>query len=72
VVVLGGIPLLWETLRQFQHKEFGVDIIALPAIAESILLGEYLAGALVVLMMSGGEALAERSRPARMSGVGRK
>src|SRR5579863_3995391 len=57
VVLLGGIPLLWETAQQFLHKEFGVDVIAILAIGGSIFLGEYLAGALVVLMLSGGEAL---------------
>ncbi len=57
VVLLGGIPLLWETVQQFLHKEFGVDVIAILAIAGSVVLGQYLAGALVVLMLSGGEAL---------------
>jgi len=57
VTLLGGIPLLWETLQQVFHREFGVDVIAILAIAGSIFLGEYLAGALVVLMLSGGEAL---------------
>ena len=57
VVLLGGIPLLWETVKQFLHKEFGVDVIAILAIAGSVVLGQYLAGALVVLMLSGGEAL---------------
>jgi heavy metal translocating P-type ATPase len=57
VVLLGGIPLLWETLRQFARKEFSVDTIAILAIAGSLWLGEYLAGAFVVLMLSGGEAL---------------
>ena len=57
VALLGGAPLLWETLRQLFHREFGVDLIAILAIAGSIFLGQYLAGALVVLMMSGGEAL---------------
>ncbi|HET7637405.1 MAG TPA: hypothetical protein VFK47_01570, partial [Ktedonobacteraceae bacterium] len=57
VTLLGGIPLLWETVQQFLHKEFGVDAIAILAIAGSILLGQYLAGALIVLMLSGGEAL---------------
>jgi heavy metal translocating P-type ATPase len=46
VVLLGGIPLLWETVQQFLHKEFGVDVIAILAIAGSIVLGQYLAGAL--------------------------
>lgn len=57
VVLLGGIPLLWETVQQFLHKEFGVDVIAILAIAGSVALGQYLAGALIVLMLSGGEAL---------------
>jgi heavy metal translocating P-type ATPase len=57
VVLLGGIPLLWETIQQFLHKEFSIDVIAILAITGSLLLGQYLAGALVVLMLSGGEAL---------------
>lgn len=57
VALLGGIPLLWETLQQVFHREFGVDVIAILAIGGSIFLQEYLAGALVVLMLSGGEAL---------------
>ncbi len=57
VVVLGGLLLLWEIIQQFLHKEFSVDVIALLAIVGSFLLGQYLAGALVVLMLSGGEAL---------------
>ncbi len=57
VALLGGIPLLWETLQQLFHREFGVDVIAILAIGGSIALGQYLAGALVVLMLSGGEAL---------------
>jgi heavy metal translocating P-type ATPase len=57
IVLLGGIPLLWETVQQFLRKEFSVDVIAIVAIAGSLLLGQYLAGAFVVLMLSGGEAL---------------
>jgi heavy metal translocating P-type ATPase len=57
IILLGGVPLLWETLTQLAHREFGVDLIAILAIAGSVVLGEYLAGALVVLMLSGGEAL---------------
>src|SRR5579885_814351 len=57
IVLLGGIPLLWETFQSFLRREFSVDVIAILAIAGSLLLGEYLAGAFVVLMLSGGEAL---------------
>jgi heavy metal translocating P-type ATPase len=57
VVLLGGLPLLWETVWQLLHKEFSIDLIAVLAISGSFLLGQYLAGALIVLMLSGGEAL---------------
>lgn len=57
IVLIGGIPLLWNTLRQLMHREFGVDVLALLAIAGSFILGQYLAGAIIVLMLSGGEAL---------------
>ena len=57
IVLLGGIPLLWETGQQFLRLEFGVDVIAVLAIMGSLLLQQYLAGALIVLMLSGGEAL---------------
>src|SRR6185295_19218101 len=37
--------------------EFGSDLLAGISIITTVLLGEYLAGAFVVLMLSGGEAL---------------
>jgi heavy metal translocating P-type ATPase len=57
VAVGGGVPLAWATLRNMLRGRFHVDTIATLAIIGSIALGEYLAGALVVLMQSGGEAL---------------
>ena len=57
IIVLGAVPLIWEILRQVAHREFGVDVIALLAITGSVLLKEYLAGAIIVLMLSGGTAL---------------
>ncbi len=57
IILLGGIPLLWETLRQLAHGEVGVDVIAILAIGGSLILGQYLAGAIIVLMLTGGEAL---------------
>jgi cation transport ATPase len=57
IILLGGIPLLWETIRQLAHGEVGVDVIAILAIGGSLILGQYLAGAIIVLMLAGGEAL---------------
>ncbi|QDU79800.1 Zinc-transporting ATPase [Polystyrenella longa] len=56
-LVLGGVPLVWELLLNLLKREFGSDLLAGISIVTSILLGEYLAGTLVVLMLSGGEAL---------------
>lgn len=56
-LLLGGIPLLYELLVKLLHRQFGSDLLAGMSIVTSVLLGEYLAGTLVVLMLSGGEAL---------------
>jgi heavy metal translocating P-type ATPase len=53
----GGGPLVAELAARLWRLEFGSDLLAGISIIVSILLGEYLAGALVVLMLSGGEAL---------------
>jgi heavy metal translocating P-type ATPase len=54
---LGGVPLVWELLRKLFRAEFGSDLLAGISIVTAVILGEYLAGTLVVLMLSGGEAL---------------
>lgn len=57
IIVMGAVPLVWEIVGQLVRREFGVDLIALLAITGSVLLKEYLAGAIIVLMLSGGTAL---------------
>ncbi len=56
-LVFGGGPLVLGLLVKLSRREFGSDLLAGISIVTSILLGEYLAGTLVVLMLSGGEAL---------------
>ena len=56
-LVLGGLPLLYELLRKLMKREFGSDLLGGISIITSVLLGEYLAGSIIVLMLSGGEAL---------------
>ena len=53
----GGVPLVWDLLRKLLAGTSGSDLLAGVSIVTSILLGEYLAGVLVVLMLSGGAAL---------------
>lgn len=52
-----GVPLLADLLRKLLRREFGSDLLGGIAIVTSLLLGEYLAGAVIVLMLSGGDAL---------------
>ena len=56
-LALGGLPLLYDLLRKLLRREFGSDLLGGISIIASILLGEYLAGSIIVLMLSGGEAL---------------
>ncbi len=56
-LAIGGTPLVGKLLRKAWRREFGSDLLAGISIVTAVLLGEYLAGVLVVLMLSGGEAL---------------
>ena len=55
VVVL--VPLVLATARSLRRGDVGVDAIALVAIVWALALGQFLAAAIVALMMSGGAAL---------------
>ncbi|MEX2306185.1 MAG: heavy metal translocating P-type ATPase [Pirellulales bacterium] len=57
VLAVGGVPLVVELAIKAFHREFGSDLLAGISIVTSVLLHEYLAGTLVVLMLSGGEAI---------------
>jgi heavy metal translocating P-type ATPase len=59
VLLLGGLPLVITLIRKLAAREFGSDLLAGISILTSVLQGEYLVGALVVLMLSGGTALEE-------------
>jgi heavy metal translocating P-type ATPase len=56
-LLLGGVPLVYELARKAAHRQFGSDLLAGISIVTSVILGEYLAGSIVVLMLAGGEAL---------------
>jgi heavy metal translocating P-type ATPase len=64
----GGVPMVWELSKKLWKREFGSDLLAGVSIITAILLGEYLVATIVVLMLSGGEAL-ESYATARASSV---
>ncbi len=53
----GGIPLIVQLTRSMAAGNFGADLLAGTSIATASFMGEYLVGAIVVLMLSGGTAL---------------
>jgi heavy metal translocating P-type ATPase len=59
VLVVGGLPLVIDLARKAVAGNFGSDLLAGISIVTSVILGEYLAGSIVVLMLSGGTALEE-------------
>ena len=67
-LILGGTPLLVALSRKLFAREFGSDLLAGISIITSVILGEYLVGCIVVLMLSGGTAL-ERFASRRASAV---
>jgi len=51
---------VWQAVgmvRDILHGHWGLDILAVTAIVATVLVGEYVAALLVVLMLTGGEAL---------------
>lgn len=68
VLLAGGGPLVVSLALKLFRREFGSDLLAGVSIVTALLLGEYLAGAFVVLMLAGGEAL-EAFAVARASSV---
>lgn len=65
-------PLLWGMVEDVRSGKYGIDILAATAIITSVLLHEYWAGIVVVLMLTGGEALenyAERRAKKELSSL---
>ncbi|MEO7998039.1 MAG: heavy metal translocating P-type ATPase [Gemmatimonadaceae bacterium] len=56
-LIVGGTPMLYDLLRNLLRQEFGSDLLGGISVITSVLLGEYLAGAIIVLMLAGGQAL---------------
>jgi heavy metal translocating P-type ATPase len=57
VLFAGGLPLLVPLTQKLLAREFGSDHLAGISIVTSVVLGEYLVGVIVILMLSGGTAL---------------
>lgn len=56
-LVIGGVPIFIDIIRKLLKRQLGADILAALSIVTAVILGEYLVGAIIVLMLSGGIAL---------------
>lgn len=63
---LAVLPAAWSVVDGLRHRRFGSDVIAVLALAGTLAVGEYLAGAIIAVMFTGGQALeAHADRRAR-------
>ena len=56
---LALVPITAEIIRKLRQRSAGMDLIAMLAIIGALILGEYLAGAVIGLMIATGRALEE-------------
>jgi heavy metal translocating P-type ATPase len=56
-LVIGGIPVVYETVRGMLRRQFASDIVAMLAILVALILNDAFPGVIIVLMQTGGRAL---------------
>jgi len=56
-LVVTGAPIVWRTVRGMLRGRFAADVVASLAIVTAVVLGEPIAGLVIVLMQTGGEHL---------------
>lgn len=56
-LVIGGAPIVFETIKVMLHGRFASDIVAMLAISTAIITNEAFPGVIIVIMQSGGRAL---------------
>lgn len=57
IVGLELLPLLWGMLQDLRDGKYGVDILAATAILTALVMGELWTAIVIVLMLTGGQAL---------------
>lgn len=57
VSIIEVLPLLWDMVGSVRDGTYGIDILAATAIVSAVLLKQYWAAIVVVIMLTGGESL---------------
>jgi heavy metal translocating P-type ATPase len=55
--VVGGVPILGQLLIKLLRREMGADFLAAISFVTGVVLAEYLAASLIILMLTGGQVL---------------
>jgi cation transport ATPase len=55
--ILNVFPLLWSMWEDLRSGKYGIDILAATAIVTGVILGQYYAAMIIVVMLTGGESL---------------
>lgn len=56
-LVVGGIPIVFGTIKGILHRYFASDIVAMLAILTAIVTNDAFPGVIIIIMQSGGKAL---------------
>jgi heavy metal translocating P-type ATPase len=56
-ILVCGLPLFYDLMRQILRGNFSVDLLALLSVVTSLLMHQYWVAAIVILMLSGGKTL---------------
>ena len=60
ITVMGSLIallMLWDMIQTLRSGKFGVDLLAITAVVATLAVGEYWASMIVLLMLTGGDAL---------------
>jgi heavy metal translocating P-type ATPase len=57
ITLIGVGPAAWWVIDAARHRRLGVDVLALLALVGTLLVGEYLAGAVITVMLASGRTL---------------
>ena len=55
--LVGVIPAAWWVIDTARHRRLGVDALAVLALVGTLIVGEYLAGAVITVMLASGRTL---------------
>lgn len=59
--ILGVVPGVWWVIRSMRQHQLGVDVIAVLAQVGTLAIGEYLAGAIITVMLATGRMIEARA-----------